>query len=145
MQWKPNVTVAAIIENDNQFLIVEEMIDGKSVYNQPAGHLEENETLVDAVKREVMEETAHDFEPEFVTGIYLFKPDNNPLTYLRVCFTGQYANTGITAALDEGIVAAKWMSMEQLLEEKSKLRTSLVMTCIEDYLKGMRYPLDILR
>ena len=93
MQWKPNTTVAAVIEKDNRFLLVEEEIDGKLVFNQPAGHLEKDETLIEAIKREVLEETTFEFVPKSLIGIYLYPNTNNKnITYLRFCFCGFYSN-----------------------------------------------------
>ncbi len=145
MQWKPNVTVAAIAEKDGEFLTVEEYSSRKKlVYNQPAGHLEPNETLFDAVKREVMEETAYKFEPEFITGIYLYPNPNRDITYLRVCFFGHCVEHFPEQKLDKGIVQAKWLNRQQLDNERDKLRTPLVMQCIDDYLSGQRYSLALL-
>ena len=93
MQWKPNTTVAAVIQKDNRFLLVEEEIDGKLVFNQPAGHLEKDETLIEAIKREVLEETTFEFVPESLIGIYLYPNTNNKnITYLRFCFFGFCSN-----------------------------------------------------
>ena len=145
MQWKPNATVAAIAENEDRFLLVEENIDGKLVFNQPAGHLEHGETLIDAVKREVLEETAWEFEPEYLVGIYLYpNPNNADITYLRFCFYGHCLNEHKGQALDDGIVRAAWLSREEIENERERMRSPLVEQCIDDYLKGNRYPLDII-
>ena len=143
-QWKPNVTVAAIIEQDGKYLCVEEYSNDRLVYNQPAGHLEANETLIEAVKREVLEETAWDFTPDAVTGIYLYPNPKRKLTYLRVCFVGQCTQHHPELELDEGIVGTKWLSREELLMNKEKLRSPMVIQCIDDYLAGQNYSLDIL-
>lgn len=145
MQWKPNATVAAIAEKDGQFLLVEEKINNKLVFNQPAGHLEHNETIFDAVKREVEEETAWEFEPEYLIGIYLYpNPNNADISYLRFCFYGHCTNEHKGQALDDGIVRAVWLSREEIKNECERMRSPLVEQCIDDYLKGNRYPLEII-
>jgi len=144
MVWKPHATVAAIIERDNQFLMVEETIEGQRVINQPAGHLDPDENLVDAVIRETQEETAWRFSPEAVTGIYLWKHPKNGESYLRVAFCGSCDNHDESQALDAGIDAALWMTREQLIQQSDRLRSPMVIDCIDDYLTGKRYPLDCL-
>lgn len=145
MQWKPNTTVAAIAEKDGRFLLVEENINDKLVFNQPAGHLEHGESLIEAVKREVLEETAWEFEPEYVVGVYLYpNPHNIEITYLRFCFYGHCSNEYKEQALDEGILRAAWLSPEEIENERERMRSPLVTRCIDDYLKGNRYPLDII-
>lgn len=145
MQWKPNTTVAAIAEKDGQFLLVEEKINNRLVFNQPAGHLEHNETLFDAVKREVLEETAWEFEPEYLVGIYLSPNLNNAdISYLRFCFYGHCTNQHKEQALDDGIVRAVWLSREEIENERERMRSPQVEQCIDDYLKGNRYPLDMI-
>lgn len=145
MQWKPNTTVAAIAEKEGRFLLVEENINQALVFNQPAGHLEHNETLIEAVKREVLEETAWEFEPEYIIGVYLYpNPHNAEITYLRFCFYGQCTHEHQGQALDDGIVRAAWLSREEIKAEQKRMRSPLVEQCINDYLKGNRYPLDII-
>ena len=144
MQWKPNTTVAAIIERNNQFLLVEEDIEGKLVFNQPAGHLEKGETLIEAVKREVLEETAFEFTPEFLIGIYLYpNPNNKEITYLRFCFFGTYTKKQNKRKLDNGIVRTVWMSKKEI-EQQDRMRSPMVLKCINDYLKRNSYPLTLL-
>ena len=144
MVWKPHVTVAAIIERDNQFLMVEETIKGQRVINQPAGHLDPDESLIDAAIRETQEETAWQFNPEAVTGIYLWTHPKNGESFLRVAFCGSCDNHDKSQALDEGIDAALWMTREQLIQQSEMLRSPMVINCIDDYLAGKRYPLDCL-
>ena len=145
MQWKPNTTVAAIAENDGRFLLVEESINDKLVFNQPAGHLEHGETIIDAVKREVLEETAQEFEPEYLVGVYLYPNPNNPeVTYLRFSFYGHCTNEHKGQELDDGIVRAAWLSRDEIEKERQRMRSPLVEQCIDDYLNGNRYPLDII-
>ena len=144
MQWKPNTTVAAVIEKDNRFLLVEEEIDGKLVFNQPAGHLEKDETLIEAIKREVLEETAFEFVPKSLIGIYLYPNTNNKnITYLRFCFFGFCSKEHSERKLDDGIVRVVWMSKKEI-EEQNRIRSPMVLCCINDYLKGNSYPLTLL-
>lgn len=144
MQWKPNVTVAAIAQQGNKFLIVEEDADEHIVFNQPAGHLEKDETLIEAVKREVLEETAWDFEPEAITGIYLYPNPHVDITYLRVCFYGVCTAHYPDRELDKGILRAVWMDRDELERNRDRMRSSMVLRCIEDFMSGKRYPLDML-
>ena len=144
MIWKPHATVAAIIERDNKFLMVEELIQGKQVINQPAGHLEPDESLVEAAIRETQEETAWQFIPEAVTGIYLWKHPENGESFLRVAFCGSCINHNVSQALDDGIQAAVWKTRDELMQQQQKLRSPMVINCIDDYLAGKRYPIDLL-
>jgi ADP-ribose pyrophosphatase YjhB (NUDIX family) len=142
--WKPHVTVAAIAERDGRFLMVEEMVRGRRVLNNPAGHLETSESFADAVRRETLEETGWEFEPQAVTGIYLWKNPELGKTFLRVAFYGRCLQHHPERLLDEGIVAAHWLTRAELDNGAHRLRTPLVLRCIEDYLAGQRYPLELL-
>ena len=144
MTWKPHTTVAAIIERDNKFLVVEELVHGKLVYNQPAGHLDPDESLIDAVIRETREESAWQFTPEFITGIYLWKHPDNGKSFLRIAFCGSCSNHQVSQTLDDGIQAAVWKSREELIQQSEKLRSPMVIHCIDDYLAGKRFPLNML-
>ncbi|MCK4834287.1 MAG: NUDIX hydrolase [Gammaproteobacteria bacterium] len=144
MIWKPHATVAAVIERDNKFLMVEELIHGERLFNQPAGHLDPDESLIDAVIRETQEESAWQFTPEAVTGIYLWKHPDNGETFLRVAVCGTCSNHKPEQALDDGILQAVWKSRDELIKEPHKLRSPMVINCINDYLAGKRYPLDML-
>jgi ADP-ribose pyrophosphatase YjhB (NUDIX family) len=145
MRWRPQVTVAAVIEHQGKFLMVKERIDNRIVYNQPAGHLEPNETLHDAVIREVQEETARRFLPKNITGIYRMHIAEKDVTYLRVCFTGSVSEPQPGQALDEGILEAVWLDKDELLQQTVSLRSPLVLHSIEDYLSGKCYPLDLVK
>ncbi len=144
MQWKPNVTVAAIAEDNGRFLLVEEDADNHIVFNQPAGHLEKNESLIEAIKREVREETAWEFEPEFLVGVYLYPNPRIDIVYLRFCFAGKCIQHDPTLELDQGIIRPVWMSKTEIEDNQERMRSTMVLTCINDYLSGKRYPLDLL-
>ncbi|MEE9345494.1 MAG: NUDIX hydrolase [Methylococcales bacterium] len=144
MVWAPRVTVAAVIERDQQFLCVKETILGKQVINQPAGHLEPGETLLEAVQRETLEETGWVVEPQSVVGIYLWHHPQEDLTFLRVTFSCDCKTFSKNAEIDSDIDEAVWLSAQQLRDSQTKLRSPLVMTCIDDYLQGKRFSLDIL-
>lgn len=144
MIWKPNVTVAAIIEQDGKFLLVEEHTSQGLLFNQPAGHLEANESLLAAVAREALEESAYEFEPQYLIGIYRWHSQASDTTYLRFAFTGRILAHHPERALDEGIVRAVWMRPEEIRATQARHRSPLILRCVEDYLAGKRYPLDLL-
>lgn len=145
MVWKPNVTVAAIIERDGRFLLVEEETSKGLRFNQPAGHLEENESLIDAVKREVLEETAWVFEPQHVISTQIWRRSPNHTTFLRFCFTGTCNSHNPNQLLDEGIVATHWLTYDEIKLQSGRMRSPLVLSSITDYLNGQRYPLTLLQ
>ena len=142
--WKPNTTVAAVIERDNKFLLVEEITERGNRYNQPAGHLEDNETLIQAVIRETMEEAAYEFTPEFLLGVYQWKHTLNDTTYLRFTFIGKAGVHYPMQELDEGIVQAVWMDIDEIRDKAGLMRSPQVIACVEDYLAGKRFPLDVI-
>ena len=123
--WKPSATVAAVIEREGRFLIVEEMQDGKRVLNQPAGHLDPGETILDACVREVMEETAHRFQPTALVGIYRWVYPAADVTFIRFCFSGKILGTE-NRALDKEIVALHWLTPAELRAKASMHRSPLV-------------------
>jgi 8-oxo-dGTP pyrophosphatase MutT (NUDIX family) len=139
--WKPNTTVAAIVEKNGQFLLVEESTSRGNRFNQPAGHLEDGETIIQAVIRETLEETAYDFMPEALLGIYHWQHHHNKTTYLRFAFIGSVSNHYPEQALDDGIMRAVWMGIEEIRQQQHLMRSDQVLTCFEDYLAGKRYPL----
>ena len=148
MDPRPSVTVAAVIERGGQFLLVEEEDDGQVLFNQPAGHLELNESLVEACAREVMEESAWHFRPRELLGIYRWtKPASAGgagVTYVRFAFCGDLGEHESGRGLDKGIVRALWMSAGEIRASRARHRSPLVLRFVEDYLAGRRYPLDAL-
>ena len=145
--WKPSVTVAAIIERDGRFLLVEEETSDGIRFNQPAGHLDPAESLITAVSREALEETAHAFTPEALVGVYMSRYQSTrtgeDVTYLRFAFCGQ-AGDVYDQPLDVGIIRAVWMSYEEIVDIQALHRSPLVLQCIDDYLSGKRIPLSLL-
>ncbi len=144
MIWKPNTTVAAIIEQDGKFLLVEEETAEGVRLNQPAGHVENGETLIEAAIREANEETAYDFAPEHLLGVYHWRHPEKDITYLRFAFIGKASNHQPTQKLDDGILRAVWMSVDEIRANQAIHRSPQVMTCIEHYLAGQRFPLSVL-
>lgn len=142
--WRPSVTVAAVIERGGSFLVVEEEVEGRRVLNQPAGHLDPGESLVAACRREVLEETAHHFAPRALVGVYRWHYAPKDVTFLRFCFCGEVERFEDGRALDRGIVAARWLSLDELLRRKREHRSPLVEQCVRDFLAGRRFPLELL-
>lgn len=143
---RPRVTVAAVVEQQGRFLMVEERnAGGELVINQPAGHVEMGESLLEAVIRETLEETAWHFTPEFLVGVYLWKQPQGHTTFLRICFAGQVADHEAARTLDDGIEQALWLSRAALQERSAQLRSPLVLNTVDDYLAGERYPLSLLK
>jgi 8-oxo-dGTP pyrophosphatase MutT (NUDIX family) len=140
--WKPSVTVAAVIERHGKFLFVQERISGRLVLNQPAGHLDPGESLVAACRREAMEETAHHFEPTALVGIYRWRDPAKDFTFLRFAFSGT-VGAAEKRPLDREIVAVHWLTPEELKQRKGEHRSPLVQKCVDDFLAGNRFPLDV--
>ncbi len=145
MTWKPHVTVAAIIEQDQRFLLVEEETPTGIAFNQPAGHLEPSESLIEAVKREVNEETAWQFNPEYLTSIQLWRKNPDFPSFMRVCFVGQCYNHNPEQSLDEGIIRTHWLTYDEIVAHKAQLRSPLVLTTIDQYLAGEHHSLALLK
>ena len=139
-----DVTVAAVIERDDRFLLVEEHACGRLVFNQPAGHLESGESLLDAVVRETLEETGHRFTPHFMLGVYLWHSEEAGRSFLRISFTGVAEAPRTAPRLDDGIVAYHWLSRGQLLGLNEQLRSPLVLSDIDRFRRGETYPLELL-
>ena len=144
MVWKPNVTVAAVIERGGKFLLVEEETPQGLRYNQPAGHLEPGESLLAAVVRETLEESAFHFVPQHLLGIYRWHSSESDTTYLRFAFTGMIAGHEPGRKLDSGIIQALWLSYEEIRVTRSHHRSPLILRCVEDHIAGKRYPLELL-
>ncbi len=140
--WKPSVTVAAVIERDGRFLLVEERSEGRLVLNQPAGHLDPGESLVAACRREVLEETAHRFEPGALVGVYRWHYAPREVTFLRFCFKGELKGED-KRPLDKEIVRLHWLTPEELRARRSDHRSPLVQKCVEDFLAGQSFPLAL--
>ncbi len=147
-RWHPSVTVAAVIEQSGKFLLVEEHTPEGLRLNNPAGHLDSGESLVQACIRETMEETAHPFTPTALVGIYMsrfqrpLKAQTQDITYLRFAFCGTVGQAITNQALDEGIVRALWLAPEEIRASSAQHRSPLLIQCMEDFLKGKRWPLD---
>jgi 8-oxo-dGTP pyrophosphatase MutT (NUDIX family) len=143
MPLRLDLTVAAIAEDRGRFLLVQERAARRVVLNQPAGHVEQGESLLEAVIRETREETARDFTPQSVTGIYLWQGPAGR-TILRIAFAGRAAEVSPGATLDRGILRTLWLDRRELAARAAEHRSPLVMTCIDDYLRGIRHPLELL-
>jgi len=143
MENRPRITVAAVIEREGRFLLVEERDGNDTVLNQPAGHMESGESLLEAVTRETWEETAWRFQPTALVGIYQWASPNNGMTYLRFCFSGECGEHDPEQPLDGDIIRTWWLRREELLERSSQHRSPLVMRCIDDYRAGKRYSLSM--
>jgi 8-oxo-dGTP pyrophosphatase MutT (NUDIX family) len=140
--WRPSVTVAAVIERDGRFLFVQERSEGRLVLNQPAGHLDPGESLLEACRREVLEETAHRFEPAGLVGVYRWHYAPKNVTFLRFCFHGT-AKQKEDSPLDKEIVAVHWLTVEELKSRKAEHRSPLVQKCVDDFLAGNDFPLAL--
>ena len=146
--WKPSVTVAAIIERDGRFLLVEEETSEGVRFNQPAGHLDPFESLEQAVAREALEETAHEFAPTSLVGVYMSRYQSvrtgEDVTYLRFAFAGTLGRLH-DRPLDHGILRTVWLTLEELTALRERHRSPLVLQCVQDYLRGQRAPLTLLQ
>ncbi|WP_295477726.1 NUDIX hydrolase [uncultured Pseudomonas sp.] len=145
MTWHAHVTVATLVEDQGRFLFVEELQNGQAVLNQPAGHLDPNESLQRAAVRETLEETGWDVELTGVVGIYLYTAPSNGVTYQRICFAAKALRHHPEARLDDGIIGPRWLTRDELLEQRPRWRSELVLRCVDDYLHGERFSLELLR
>ncbi len=145
MDWTPHLTVAAIAEREGRFLLVEEQVGGALVVNQPAGHLDANESLMQGCVRETLEEAAWDFSPEALVGIYQYCPPDSPHMYLRFAFCGRLLQEYPEQDLDDTIVRTLWMTRDEIaaLAEHQR-RSPMVLQCVDDYLAGFRHPLSLI-
>jgi len=146
-RWKPNVTVAAIIEKDGRFLLIEEMTSEGIKLNNAAGHLDPGESPADGCAREALEETAHHFRPTALVGVYLtrFKRPRTAedVTYVRFAFCGEIGECEVGRALDEGIIRTLWLTPDEVRASVARHRSPMLLRCMEDYLAGQRYPLEL--
>lgn len=144
MTWAPHVTVATIVERNSRFLMVYEDADGHRVYNQPAGHLDPDETLHEAALRETLEETGWTVELTGVVGVNLYTAPSNGITYCRTTFIAQAISHDADRALDTGIIEAVWLTYEELVARKDQLRSPMTLQIIEEYRAGRRFPLEVI-
>ncbi|MFJ5447195.1 NUDIX hydrolase [Methylobacillus methanolivorans] len=144
MIWKPHTTVAAIVEQQGRFLLVEEETADGIRLNQPAGHVENGESLLEAAVREAREETAYRFTPQSLLGIYHWRHPLKDITYLRFAFIGQVDDHQADLALDDGIIRALWMTADEVRATQAQHRSPQVLTCVEHYLAGQHFPLNVI-
>ena len=142
--WLPHTTVASIVVRQNRFLMVQEESEGKMVFNQPAGHLEANESLIDACIRETLEETGWNVSPSFFLGISEYTAPQNGVTYIRHTFIADPVELNEQAEIDSDIIDTKWMTYEEIIQNKLNLRSPIVLNDIQRYLSGSKYPLDLI-
>jgi ADP-ribose pyrophosphatase YjhB (NUDIX family) len=144
--WRPSVTVAAIIEKDGRFLLVEEETSHGLRLNNPAGHLEPGESPAEGCAREALEETTWNFAPTALLGVYMSrfikKATGEDITYLRFAFTGELGERDVQRTLDTGIVRTLWMSGDEIRANAERVRSPLVLKCIADFEAGVRFPLS---
>ena len=143
-EWFPRITVAAVVEREGRYLLIEEESERGPVFNQPAGHLDPGESLQEAVAREALEESAHGFRPTTLVGIYHYRDPRTDITYLRIAFAGEITGYEPGRALDTGILRAVWVTPEEAKASSPRHRSPLVMRCIDDHAAGKRYPLELL-
>jgi len=145
MEWQPHITVATVVEDNGRFLLVEELQDGQVVFNQPAGHLDPDESLCEAAIRETLEETGWDVELTGVIGIYLYTAPSNGVTYQRVCFAGKPLKHHPDHPLDDGIIGPRWLTRDELLTLRPQWRSELLIRCLDDYLADPLHSLELIR
>ncbi len=144
--------MAAVIEQNGRFLLVEEHTPEGLRLNNPAGHLDPGESIVDGCAREALEETAHAFTPQALVGVYLSRfqrpqtdgTETQDITYLRFAFCGRVGELQAERPLDRGIVRTLWLTPDEVRASADRHRSPLVVQCMEDYLRGQRYPLDLI-
>jgi 8-oxo-dGTP pyrophosphatase MutT (NUDIX family) len=143
--WSPHIVVATVVERDGRFLLIEERINEQRVLNQPAGHWEPGETLVEAARRETLEEAGWDVEPTHLLGVYEWQPASLPYPFVRFAFAATPLRHHPDRPLDAGIERALWMTPDEILQAEPRWRSPSVQTCIADFQAGVRYPLDLIR
>ena len=143
--WTPHSTVAALIERDGCYLMVREHTRHGIRINQPAGHWEAGETLLDAVRREVLEESGYEFTPTALLGIYVSDKDDKSVTYLRMTFIGTVNDAPVHDELDDGIIEAVWMTPDEIMAERAIHRNPIVTQCLTDYINGQKLDLALMK
>jgi len=143
--WSPHIVVATVVERDGRFLLIEERINEQRVLNQPAGHWEPGETLVEAARRETLEEAGWDVEPTHLLGVYEWQPASLPYPFVRFAFAATPLRHHPDRPLDAGIERALWMTPDEILQAEPRWRSPSVQTCIADFQAGVHYPLDLIR
>ncbi len=145
MRWLPHLTVATMVQHQNRLLFVEERCDGEEVLNQPAGHVEKNESLIEAAMRETLEETGCEVRISALLGMYSHFAKDKNISYYRVCFIAQLIEQHHDRALDTDIIRALWLSPEEAMQQQHRFRSPLVMPCMQDFLKGQNFPLELIK
>ena len=140
MIWTPHATVATIVEQDNKLLMVEERSYGRCVFNQPAGHVDENESIFEAAERETLEETGWRVQLKSLVGTYIYTAPENSVTYYRFCFAATTVEH-VTTELDQDIIGAHWLSRDEIKGKGASLRSPLIQRCIQDYDEREHLPL----
>lgn len=143
-EFAPHLTVAAVVENDGRYLVVREYINDAERINNPAGHIENGESPMEAVVREVREETGYGFAPRALGGVYLWRKPENGETFLRINIIGDCGDHDPAAPLDEGIIGPEWLSLDELRAPSVPLRSPLVVRSFEEHRAGIRYSLDVI-
>ena len=144
MSWTPHVVVACVVEHQGRFLIVEEHINGEVKLNQPAGHWEQGETLIEGARRETLEETRWEVEPTHLLGLYHYDPADLDYGFLRIAFVANALRERPELALDTGIERAVWMTRDEIAATAARHRSPMVLRCVDDHLAGRRSPLDLI-
>jgi 8-oxo-dGTP pyrophosphatase MutT (NUDIX family) len=143
--WTPHATVAALIERDGRYLMVREHTRHGIRLNQPAGHWEAGETLLEAVCREVLEESGYEFTPTALLGIYVSDKDDKSVTYLRMTFIGTLGDVPVHDELDDGIIEAVWLTADEVMAHSAMHRNPIVAQCLSDYINGQRLDLSLVK
>lgn len=145
MTWTPHATVSVVVEHEGRFLMVEERSNGKLVFNQPSGHVEEGELFEEAAIREALEETGYHVQLNSLIGLYTAIGEHNGVTYHRLCYTADIIRFDEKAEIDSDIVATHWLTHEELLEREDQMRSPMVLACINDYKEKRSFPLNFVR
>lgn len=145
MSWRPDLTVAAVVERNGRFLFVEERVGPRLVFNQPAGHVERGERIIDAVIRETLEETAWTFVPRALLGVYMWDAPDRQRSFMRIAFIGEVHSHDQDRKLDRGIARSLWLTRDELVARSERLRSPMVLKCVDDFAARRSYPLELLQ